>query len=156
MYIDIDNFKQFNDTYGFSNGDIMITFLVDILKELKKITVQKINLGHIGGDDFILILHSHITVEFLNSICDNFDTRKTDLFSEKDVIDKKYQAVNREGQIKTYPLTTISLAAFSNTNFIKTISPRELGHYAAELKSKVKKENFLRGKSGFIYERRIH
>lgn len=156
VYIDIDHFKQYNDRYGFYCGDKMITLLSDILKRFKQDYVGEILLGHIGGDDFIMVFYSSITENLLKEICKEFDSRKIELFDLDDISQSKYEAVSRNGEKKDYPLTTISLSAFSNINFPQKICSAELAQYASELKSKVKKENYTSGKSGYIYERRIY
>jgi GGDEF domain-containing protein len=134
----------------------MISLLSHILKEFKQDYDGEVLLGHIGGDDFILIFHTLINEKVLSGICEEFDKRKIDLFDFHDVSRLKYEAVTRKGVKKDFPLTTISLSAFSNSNFQKSISSGELGQYAAELKAKVKKDNYANGKSGFIYERRMY
>lgn len=156
VYIDIDHFKQYNDRYGFSNGDKMINLLSDLLKEKKFLLPQNAFLGHIGGDDFIFVIYSLITEEFLQSVCDDFDQRKLQLFSDEDLQNEGFNSHTRTGNFKIFPLTTISLAAFSNKNFSNKLNSGELGHYAAELKQKVKKENYKNRKSNYIYERRFY
>ncbi|MDA3811345.1 MAG: hypothetical protein PF518_13560 [Spirochaetaceae bacterium] len=79
--------------------------------------------------------------------------RQDRLINESDRNLNKYDAVNRKGEKNLFSLTTISLAAFSNINFAKKINSGELAHYAAELKSKIKKENYSNGTSDFIYEK---
>lgn len=156
VYIDIDHFKQYNDTYGFDQGDRMITLLSDILKDFRAGRKEDAFLGHIGGDDFIFIFHSFVLEADLQLLCYEFDSRKLSLFSENDRALGHFKSTDRSGQESLYPLTTISLAAFSSGNFRKEITPGELAHYAAELKSKVKKSNYEKGKSGYIYESRFH
>ncbi len=156
VYIDIDHFKQYNDCYGFSCGDSMILLVADILKEFKMESSDKILAGHIGGDDFIMLTDEIIDENVLINICKEFDRRKIELFNEKDIDNSVYKTVDRDGTIKHYPLTTISLAAFTNYNFNKNININELGQYVASLKTKAKQQSYSSGKSGYIFERRIY
>jgi len=56
LYIDIDNFKAFNDYFGYQKGDEIITHLANVLtKAVEKLGVKEDFIGHIGGDDFVLI-----------------------------------------------------------------------------------------------------
>ena len=73
IYIDIDNFKAYNDVYGFEKGDLIIKNLAEFLRE---IIPEEQFVGHIGGDDFIIIgefnnieeLCEHLISEFHNEV----------------------------------------------------------------------------------------
>lgn len=70
LYIDIDNFKPYNDVYGFEKGDMVLRTVTAILKQ--NIPSDQF-IGHIGGDDFIAVLQSGRTEEICNSILKQFD-----------------------------------------------------------------------------------
>ena len=69
-YLDIDNFKAYNDVYGFENGDKVIRLLADILRQM---LTEKEFLGHVGGDDFVIVAHHHLTELFFHSITSRFE-----------------------------------------------------------------------------------
>jgi len=56
-YLDIDNFKAYNDVYGFANGDLIIKLLADILREF---LAKETFIGHVGGDNFVVIIEKHV------------------------------------------------------------------------------------------------
>jgi GGDEF domain-containing protein len=56
IYADLDNFKAYNDAYGFLKGDVAIKLTADILSDVSIVSDTDSFLGHIGGDDFIVIV----------------------------------------------------------------------------------------------------
>ncbi len=106
LYFDIDNFKPYNDVYGFENGDRLIKCLAGILKD----HIPKSNfIGHIGGDDFIAVLSDCNAEELCQSIIEEFD--KTNLlFLNRNDLDRGYiTAQNRKGTRERFPLLSISI-----------------------------------------------
>lgn len=113
LYLDIDNFKAYNDVYGFEKGDIVIRTLAQIMKE----TIPKDEfIGHIGGDDFISILSCSNIDEICNSVIKKFDQSILDFYNEVD-LDKGFIVTkNRHGIEETFPLLSISIAGVISTN----------------------------------------
>lgn len=156
IYIDIDHFKEFNDSYGFSCGDDMILMLANILKEQKMVQRDNMFLGHIGGDDFIIIADKIIGDTVLEKICREFDQKKIELFNEDDINNNSYTSRDRKGNEVNCPLTTISVAAFTNNNFKNSFSSTELALYAAKLKTRTKELTFSSSRSEYLIERRVY
>ncbi|WP_249650682.1 GGDEF domain-containing protein, partial [Lysinibacillus sp. D4A3_S15] len=71
IYFDLDHFKSYNDTYGFSKGDKILLYLTDILK--RHICEVDDFLVHIGGDDFVAILPYYDVNSICQRIIDDFD-----------------------------------------------------------------------------------
>lgn len=71
LYLDLDNFKPYNDVYGFEKGDQVLTLTADILKE---IVLTHHFTGHIGGDDFIVVAPAEYCVQYCEKIIEAFDT----------------------------------------------------------------------------------
>lgn len=150
LYIDIDNFKAFNDYYGYQKGDEIISFLAGILtRTIEKLGNDSDFVGHIGGDDFVLIT-SPTRGEFMAKyIIDEFDKRALFLLDEEDVKRGYLEVRNRQGEIHRIPIMSITIALVVGTeDKIKHFA--EINDIASELKKYGKK---IRG-SVVIRERR--
>ena len=110
LYLDLDNFKAYNDVYGFLKGDEIIKFTSDtIIRCVHSLIPNGSFVGHIGGDDFIAIVPILHSEELCKNIISNFDARVTNFFTEDD-IDKGYiEVINRKGIVEQFPLTSISI-----------------------------------------------
>jgi len=113
LYIDLDNFKAYNDAYGFQNGDLMLTLVADILKEC---ALKNEFVGHIGGDDFIIICDYHEAGTLCMSIINDFSSQVVSLYSDEDLKNGSILAKNRHGVAETFPIATLSIAGISNKN----------------------------------------
>ncbi len=139
LYIDIDSFKAFNDTYGFSKGDELIKETAIILIECIMITENEPSfIGHIGGDDFIATIPHH----HYRAICENIIARFKDslriFYSQEDFLKGFVTGVNRQGVIEKLPLASISIAVVQNKK--RTIKSLEhLSLESAKVKSYCKK-----------------
>jgi len=111
IYADLDNFKAFNDKYGFALGDEVILFTCQVFKDaVAAVQIKDSFLGHIGGDDFVLIVPSNYTKETVDEIIQSFDEGIIQFYSSEDVKAKCIQTVNRQGEKQSFPLMSISLA----------------------------------------------
>jgi len=155
-YIDLDRFKGYNDHYGFSAGDAMIRLVAEILLEQIQTINFECRLGHIGGDDFVLLSEGVLTEEFFEQICRAFDQRRESLCSVEDIQRKGYYSSNRKGEQEFVPLITLSIAVVTHNNFLRPPHPGKLGQSVALLKSKAKEINYAHLKSGYLFERRIY
>jgi len=133
-YLDIDHFKPFNDKYGFSRGDEALRVAGRlILNIVKNKQPQNSFAGHIGGDDFIYIMHADIIEEASTEIIDAFD-RIIQTFYDPEDRDKGFiQSVDRQGNLKTFSFMTISIGIANNI-------PGHFSHYGeiTEVASKMK------------------
>ena len=112
LYLDLDNFKAYNDVYGFLKGDEIIEFTANtILKCIHDKYSENSFVGHIGGDDFIAIVPGIEVDDICQSIIAMFDKEVTKFFTEED-LERGYIAVaNRKGIIEQFALTSISIGA---------------------------------------------
>ncbi len=154
VYADLDHFKKYNDRYGFLRGDRMIRFTADLFREFLPRMGKQARLGHIGGDDFVVISLSTIPEETLGSFCNAFDERKRLFFETEDLERGTFLALNRAGEEQEIPLVTVSLAVILETNLPENPHPGVLSRESAALKSLVKKRNAQTRKSGFLLDRR--
>lgn len=138
LYLDVDNFKAYNDVYGFSHGDRAIKLIADILMDNVKTFGSKNDfIGHIGGDDFVVITDPEHADVLCENIIKEFDERVPELYSDVDKRAGFISTVNRRGQITQYPIMTLSIAVVSNEHR-ELRNYLEVGEVAAELKKKAK------------------
>ncbi|NTV15103.1 MAG: GGDEF domain-containing protein [Desulfobulbaceae bacterium] len=154
IYADLDQFKAYNDVYGFSRGDEMLKFTARLLEDHVREMGGDVRLGHIGGDDFIVVMDSRVDHDRLALICTDFDCRKEQFFQTGHLRHGYYQTVDRQGQSQDIPLVTISLAVINQENFDDCPNPAQFGEVVAGLKKKVKSNNALSRRSGFLINRR--
>ncbi len=130
MYIDLDNFKAYNDVYGFLKGDEIIKFTAKtILKNVHTEQYEDSFVGHIGGDDFVAILSQTDYEKVCQNIIADFDTNITKYFTDDDVKRGYIEVANRKGIIEQFPLTSISIAVVEveKGRFANTLEIGEAG-----------------------------
>lgn len=138
LYMDLDNFKSYNDKYGFMNGDEVIKFTSDIIQEaLQKYGVKGDFLGHIGGDDFVAIVSYENSKKIGRSIIKTFDNGIKSFYTEEDASRGWIKVENRKGKMEKYPLMTITCAMISN-KYKKYSTTLEIGEDGAQIKKKAK------------------
>jgi len=155
-YIDLDRFKEYNDNYGFSSGDEMIKLLASVLDKAIADFYPEAKLGHIGGDDFVIISEKIHETIFFKKICETFDTEKKRLFLEEDIKKGSYLCENRKGEKEYIALVTLSIAIITSDNLPFPVHPGKLAQCIALLKGKIKSVNKVSGRSGFMCERRVY
>ncbi len=110
LYFDLDNFKAYNDVYGFMKGDEIIKFTAKvILKNVHTDQIEDSFVGHIGGDDFIAIVSNKDAEEICQNILADFDINVKTYYTEEDVEKGYIEVANRRGVIEQFPLTSISV-----------------------------------------------
>lgn len=110
-YLDIDNFKAYNDIYGFENGDLVIKLLSDILRN--NISYDQF-VGHVGGDDFLVILEDYKTENDFSHIVSQFESEVLAFYNQKDIQNGYITTRNRSGKIEKFPLITLTVAVINN------------------------------------------
>ena len=138
IYLDIDNFKAFNDVYGFPCGDRAIKITADIITD----NVHAFGsiddfVGHIGGDDFIIVTDPENVDILCGNIIMNFDSKMPDLYTNAHRRNGFIETANRQGIITRFPIMTISISVVTNEHR-SIVSHIQIGEIAAELKKKAK------------------
>lgn len=138
LYFDLDNFKAYNDVYGFANGDEIIKFTArTISKHIHQVENSDNFVGHIGGDDFVAIIGKSDYDKICQDIIAEFDKFAVDFYNEEDVERGFVEVANRRGIIEQFPLTTISIAVVEvDSKIYKTTL--EIGEVASQIKHKAK------------------
>lgn len=132
-YIDLNHFKQFNDLYGYASGDMVIKLLAEICRQV--CNQKDCFIGHIGGDDFMLVCPSDLGEALCRKIISEFETAVRAYFTPEHVAAGGYWATNREGEKKFVPLLTLSIGLVN-----PDIEHCENSHQVAALATDAKKE----------------
>ena len=106
LYFDIDNFKAYNDYYGFEHGDRVLRALTRIIKEH---SVQADFVGHIGGDDFIVIVKQEFGEEICSAVITQFSHVISQFYTREDVENGYITIKNRKGVEENFPLMTLTI-----------------------------------------------
>ncbi len=136
LYLDLDNFKAYNDVYGFLNGDEIIKFTArTISNNIDKLSTSgNTFVGHIGGDDFVAIVSAQDDYEAIcQSIIAEFDKGILKYFTEEDIERGYLEVPNRKCVIEEFPLTSISIGVVV-VNKSRFHNVLEIGEVAAQVK----------------------
>jgi len=142
-YFDLDNFKAFNDVYGFRNGDRVIQLFADIMR---KHLSQDIFKAHIGGDDFFAGFSNEEdinTEEFINkilSVIEKFRVSAKELYSKEDKKNNYIISKDREGNKKYFPLLSVSAAIVEINKKCINRSSENINHILSSEKKVAKKD----------------
>jgi GGDEF domain-containing protein len=138
LYCDLDNFKSYNDKYGFTKGDEAIIYSRDCLNAVaQRKDMQNIFVGHEGGDDFVVVTPYDLWEPFAKAFITTFDRGIYQFYNSVDARNGFIESVNRQGQRQRFPLISVSIAVVTN----KTRPFRrhaEMIQVAAEVKKYVK------------------
>lgn len=146
-YFDLDNFKPFNDVYGFSMGDAMIQMTAKVISTQCDPELDFV--GHIGGDDFIALFRSADWETRCRTLLEKFGMDAMSFFDPRDVERGGYVAENRRGEKEFHKLTSLSVGAVPVEPRVFR-SHRDIAVVAAESKKMAKK---MHGNSLFINQR---
>jgi len=139
-YLDIDQFKPFNDKYGFSRGDEVIKAVGRLILNFVKAKEPKTAfIGHIGGDDFIYIVNPLFIEEISEEVITNFN-RLVPIFYDKDDVEQGcIKSKDRQGIERQFPIMSVSIGIAHN-RFVPFSHYGEVTEIAAKMKS-IAKQN---------------
>jgi diguanylate cyclase (GGDEF)-like protein len=150
LYIDISNFKSYNDKYGFQNGDEVIKFTADcLLSSVKNKGCESDFIGHIGGDDFIIITSVQTAESVASDFIKEFDSGIPGFYTETDKNSGYIISYDRQNNARKFPIMSVSVAIIS-TQVSNITHFAEISKRAAELKTLAKRNE----KSSYVFERR--
>ena len=152
LYVDLDNFKAYNDVYGFLKGDEIIKFTADtILASVHNMIEEGSFVGHIGGDDFVAIVPSLHCEKLCQEIISQFDAKVLEFFTPEDAKKGYIEVANRRGIIEQFPLTSVSIGVVvADVN--RFFNMLEIGEVGAQVKHAAKS---VSGSSYSIDRRKI-
>ncbi|MBM3461121.1 MAG: response regulator [Armatimonadetes bacterium] len=145
-YIDIDNFKAFNDKYGYDKGDDIIQLVARILiNAAEELGRRDDFIGHIGGDDYIFITTPDRVESIASYVIKWFDELVPTHYNEEDRLRGHIEVINRQGQVQHFPIMSVSIGICTNEH--RTLhSALQVSEICAEVKKaakKVKRSNFV-------------
>ncbi len=137
-YVDLDNFKEFNDRYSYYDGDRVIFILSRILRDVVKgLSPTNGFVGHIGGDDFIMVLSLDMIQGVCGEVLSVFDCLIPFQYNEQDRRAGYFFGKDRRGHLHRVPLMTLSIGIVTNEKR-QFSHPAEVSELATEMKSYAK------------------
>ena len=137
-YLDIDNFKAYNDVYGYLWGDKIIKVVSEICMNVVKSFGEKYDfVGHIGGDDFVIITGAENVEMICGEITHTFDRAIPNYYNEKDREKGYIITRDRRSNLLRFPIMTLSIGIATNEN-LKIEHYAEIVEIAAKMKSYAK------------------
>ncbi len=150
LYLDLNNFKAYNDIYGFESGDRILKATANLLV---KLTIQNENsedfIGHIGGDDFIVVTTYERSEELAKRIVHAFDEIAPSFYSKADRERGHIVATDRQGNIRKFPFLSIAIGIVHNT-----VRPLQSFAHVSNIGTELKKAAKASDKSHYIVDRR--
>jgi diguanylate cyclase (GGDEF)-like protein len=138
MYVDLDNFKVYNDVYGFSQGDKVILLTAQVLRDaVAGRGAPGDFIGHVGGDDFVVIAAREAADAIAAAVIDAFAAAAPALYTPEDRQRGHIRGKNRDGQKRDFPLITLSIGILE-CRCDAPITYEELSHRVAEVKKLAK------------------
>jgi GGDEF domain-containing protein len=136
--MDIDNFKAYNDNYGYAKGNDIIQSTAAVINEaVAKYGSEDDFIGHIGGDDYVLITTPDLYPRICQAVIDQFDKTIPGFYNENDRKRGHIVGENRQGQEVKFPLASLSIAVVTNVKR-KFKNHIQYGEVAAEMKEHAK------------------
>ena len=132
LYCDLNNFKSFNDKYGFEAGDRVLKQTADILVQAARQDPNSF-VGHIGGDDFIIVCTFEKAEAVAREIITHMDQAAPSFYDAEDRAQGFMQAHNRKGELEKFNFLAIGIGIVHNTKRPLT-SFAQVSHIGAELK----------------------
>lgn len=116
MYFDLDNFKSYNDLYGFFKGDEIIKFTAKVIsKHIHSMECDSSFVGHIGGDDFVAIVSTTDCEIICQNIIAEFDKNIVNYYLEEDALRGYIEVENRRGILEQFPIVSITIGVVNVT-----------------------------------------
>jgi diguanylate cyclase (GGDEF)-like protein len=150
MHVDLNDFKAFNDFYGFARGDTVLKLVSKILREASRGSDPRAGfVGHIGGDDFVVLCRAEVATDLARMLINDFDASIMALYDPHDAARGFITVTDRRNEAHDFPLMTISIGVASNATR-KIESHWEASEIAGELKQFAKTQDH----SNFAIDRR--
>jgi diguanylate cyclase (GGDEF)-like protein len=152
LYADIDHFKAFNDHYGFARGDNVIRDVGELTESvLADLAPEDSFVGHLGGDDFVLVVSPSAAALVADTIVQRFDQKVPSYYDDADHERGWIEVLNRRGEPQRFPEITISIG-------IASTQRRGFAHFAEVVAVATEMKNFTKSTPGssWAIDRRIN
>jgi diguanylate cyclase (GGDEF)-like protein len=142
LYADLDHFKAYNDHYGFMRGDQVIQTTARLIEEVaREVTAGDAFIGHVGGDDFVVVVSPSMAAVVAQAIVERFDQGAGEFYDEEDRARGYIEVTNRRGELQRFPVITISIG-------IATTEKRTFQHYAEAVAVATEMKQYTKGATG--------
>jgi diguanylate cyclase (GGDEF)-like protein len=141
LYVDVDNFKSYNDRYGFARGDLAITGIADaVMSALDSLASTDHFVGHVGGDDFVVVTVPEVAERVAQAILERCDRVAPSLYNGVDRQRGWISTEARDGRQLVTPLMSVSIG-IARTDTRRLGSPAEVAAVASEMKAYAKRQS---------------
>jgi PleD family two-component response regulator len=145
LYADLDNFKAFNEFYGFDRGDEVLRHTAQMLKEIAEDSAgSEAFIGHVGGDDFVLVTTIDLGPPVADLIIEKFDSAAPGFYLEEDRERGFIEVENRRGDMQRYPIVSVSIGIASSER-------RDFTHYAEVVAVAAEMKEFTKRTPGSVW-----
>jgi diguanylate cyclase (GGDEF)-like protein len=142
LYVDLDHFKAFNDHYGFMRGDQVIQATAGMVEDVaRQASAGAAFVGHVGGDDFVVIVEPQQAEALADAIVQRFDEEAPKLYDAEDRDQGYIEVANRRGELQRFPLLSVSIG-------IATTERRTYAHYAEVVAIATEMKTFTKATAG--------
>jgi diguanylate cyclase (GGDEF)-like protein len=142
LYADLDNFKAYNDHYGFMRGDQAIQETASLLQEIaREDGGADTFLGHVGGDDFVIVCAADDAERLAARIVERFEGGVATLYDPEDQARGAIQVPNRQGDVQEFPFLAISIGVASTER-------RSFAHFAEAVAVATEMKSFTKATQG--------
>jgi diguanylate cyclase (GGDEF)-like protein len=150
LYCDLDHFKAYNDHYGFVKGDRVIQATARILQEaVEEYARAEGFVGHVGGDDFVVVLPPDVAEVAAARICERFDQEISSFYDREDLRRGYVEVEDRQGTLQRFSLIGVSIG-------VATTARRKFSHYGEAVDVATEMKQYAKRQSGssFAVDRR--
>jgi diguanylate cyclase (GGDEF)-like protein len=144
LYVDLDNFKTYNDKYGFVRGDRLIQGTARMIQDAVMANDLDAFIGHVGGDDFVAVVRPEIAEDVAKLVCERFDTDRSLYYEDEDLERGFVRMEDRKGVEQDIPLVSVSVG-------IATTSKRAFAHYGEAVAVATEMKQFAKRDGGSSY-----
>jgi diguanylate cyclase (GGDEF)-like protein len=144
LYVDLDNFKTYNDKYGFVRGDRLIQGTARQIQDAVMENAQDGFVGHVGGDDFVAVVEPEIAEDVAKRVCERFDLDRSLYYEDEDLERGFVRMEDRKGVEQDIPLVSVSVG-------IATTSKRAFAHYGEAVAVATEMKQFAKRDGGSSY-----
>ncbi len=145
LYCDLDNFKTYNDQKGFVRGDRLIQSTARIVQDaIVELGGGDAFVGHVGGDDFVVIVAPDVAEDVAKRVCARFDEQLRDYYDAEDIERGYVRMEDRKGVLQEIPIVAISVGVASTAR-------REFAHYGEAVAVATEMKQFAKRQAGSSY-----
>jgi diguanylate cyclase (GGDEF)-like protein len=144
LYVDLDNFKTYNDKYGFVRGDRLIQGTARMIQDAVMASDGDGFVGHVGGDDFVAVVDPEMAEDVAKRVCDRFDQDRSLYYEDEDLDRGFIRMEDRKGVEQDIPLVSVSIG-------IATTAKRAFAHYGEAVAVATEMKQFAKRDGGSSY-----